>query len=95
MGRARSFHLEDRRAHLRPQEGLAEAHLAVSHPARHSSGLEEGGQRQKGPARAAWNGGLEHTQEDDEAIGKNSPGQAGTLRNILAGGTWPQTRLAE
>eukprot|EP00972_Heterocapsa_arctica_P027620 4061072-Heterocapsa_arctica.AAC.1 len=26
---------------------------------------------------------------------KSSPGQAGTLRNILAGGTWPQTRLAE
>ncbi len=26
---------------------------------------------------------------------KGSPGQAGTLRNILAGGTWPQTRVAE
>eukprot|EP00972_Heterocapsa_arctica_P053765 7919187-Heterocapsa_arctica.AAC.1 len=26
---------------------------------------------------------------------KSSPGQAGTLRNILAGGTWPQSRLAE
>eukprot|EP00972_Heterocapsa_arctica_P039574 5829514-Heterocapsa_arctica.AAC.1 len=26
---------------------------------------------------------------------KSSPGQAGTLRSILAGGTWPQTRLAE
>eukprot|EP00972_Heterocapsa_arctica_P098982 14606861-Heterocapsa_arctica.AAC.1 len=26
---------------------------------------------------------------------KGSPGQAGTLRNIFAGGTWPQTRLAE
>eukprot|EP00972_Heterocapsa_arctica_P076935 11348086-Heterocapsa_arctica.AAC.1 len=26
---------------------------------------------------------------------KSSPGQAGTLTNILAGGTWPQTRLAE
>ena len=26
---------------------------------------------------------------------KSSPGRAGTLRNILAGGTWPQTRVAE
>eukprot|EP00972_Heterocapsa_arctica_P032894 4840603-Heterocapsa_arctica.AAC.1 len=26
---------------------------------------------------------------------KSSPSQAGTLRNILAGGTWPQTRVAE
>eukprot|EP00972_Heterocapsa_arctica_P020079 2964879-Heterocapsa_arctica.AAC.1 len=26
---------------------------------------------------------------------KSLPGPAGTLRNILAGGTWPQTRLAE
>eukprot|EP00972_Heterocapsa_arctica_P022691 3338394-Heterocapsa_arctica.AAC.1 len=25
----------------------------------------------------------------------NSPNDAGTLRNILAGGTWPQVRVAE
>eukprot|EP00972_Heterocapsa_arctica_P023983 3532430-Heterocapsa_arctica.AAC.1 len=28
-------------------------------------------------------------------LGTSSPNDAGTLRNILAGGTWPQVRVAE
>eukprot|EP00972_Heterocapsa_arctica_P063786 9410731-Heterocapsa_arctica.AAC.1 len=58
--------------------------------------MEKSGGQQKGPGRTLRLGGLDGAQEDAEPFGKkNSPGQAGTLRNILAGGTWPQTRVAE
>eukprot|EP00972_Heterocapsa_arctica_P070436 10404906-Heterocapsa_arctica.AAC.1 len=57
--------------------------LAIQHATEAVWKKEAKGQ---GSRRVKGHRGLDHSQEDDEAAGKEFAGQAGTLRNILAGG---------
>eukprot|EP00972_Heterocapsa_arctica_P086239 12712500-Heterocapsa_arctica.AAC.1 len=95
LGGKRHLHLDHRRAHLRPQKVFAEAYRTYCHTAYHGCGLEEGGKGRRD--LDGLHGTVDWTipRKLMRHLEKSSPGQAGTLRNILSGGTWPQTRLAE